>query len=293
MKPFSTLLCGCFFLGSLAGSVQLKAEVGIPAGLSPMVIGDSLVINEINYNSSATFDPGDWVELYNPQDHALDITNWVFKDEVDAHAFVFSQGTILPAHGYIVIAFDMTAFHTLFPAVTNYVGPMGFGLAGSGELTRVYNNAGALVDTVHYDDVAPWPTEADGQGASLELLSPLLDNALGENWKASGNPPHGTPGEANIINVGLNQPAASGKLTLSISPNPMHASAILQINTSSVIDNGTLEIYNLAGQKIQQLEHIASCRIELNRNGLQPGCYFIRLINKTGNLYATGKMMVE
>ena len=73
MKPFSTLLCGCFFLGSLAGSVQLKAEVGIPAGLSPMVIGDSLVINEINYNSSATFDPGDWVELYNPQDHALDI----------------------------------------------------------------------------------------------------------------------------------------------------------------------------------------------------------------------------
>ena len=56
-------------------------------------------------------------------------------------------------------------------------GPIGFGFAGSGELLRLFNAQGQLVDSVRYDDQSPWPTAADGQGASLALVNPLLDNA--------------------------------------------------------------------------------------------------------------------
>jgi hypothetical protein len=273
--------------------IQLTANDSVVAVFVPRIFSDSLVINEINYNSSPDFDPGDWVELYNPQSYDLDISNWVFKDEDDLHAYVFNTGTVIPAHGYIVIANDMIAFHALFPSVTNYVGPMGFGLAGGGELIRIFDETGTLIDTVHYDDVTPWPTRPDGQGATLELISPVLDNALGENWKASAINTHGTPGAENSINVGLGKPIVADNLTLTIYPNPIRNTAILKINTQSLLDDGTLEIYNLSRQKIQQIEHITSKQVELNRSGLQPGCYIIRFTNLTGNLSANCKMLVE
>jgi hypothetical protein len=273
--------------------LKLTSADTVTAVFIPRVFSDSLVINEINYNSAPDFDPGDWVELYNPMDHSVDISGWVFKDEDDLHAYTFASGTQIPSKGFIVIANDMTAFHNLFPAVTNYVGSMGFGFAGGGELLRVFNNTGTLIDTVHYDDVAPWPTRPDGQGATLELISPDLDNALGQNWKASGITTHGTPGEGNSINVGIPDPVAAEELTLTVYPNPFSNTAMLKINTASVINGGTLEIYNLSGQKVKQFDHISSKQLELNRNGLQPGCYIIRFTNLDRNLSGVGKMMVE
>jgi hypothetical protein len=170
---------------------------------------------------------------------------------------------------------------------------MGFGLAGGGELIRLYNETGTLVDTVNYDDVAPWPTRPDGQGATLELISPDLDNALGQNWKASGITTHGTPGEGNSINVGIENPVASDKLLLSISPNPFNSIAYLKINSTVKIDDGTVEIYNLSGQKVMQMDHIASNQVELNRNGLPSGCYILRFVQLKGNLSGMVKMLVE
>lgn len=293
MKQISTLLYGCFLLLILSFTVTGAVAASNHEASSSMISPDSLVINEINYNASLDFDPGDWVELYNPMDHPVNVSGWVFKDEDDLHAFTFASGTEISSGGYIVIANDMTAFHNLFPAVTNYVGSMGFGLAGGGELIRLYNNTGTLIDTVNYDDIAPWPTRPDGQGATLELLSPDLDNALGQNWKASGINTHGTPGAANSINVGFEELVAAEKLTLSIYPNPVRTEATIKINADQEIAEGTLEIYNLSGQKVQQIENVTSKLLDFNRNGLQSGCYFVRYTNPAGNLSGVGKMMVE
>jgi hypothetical protein len=293
MKQISTLLYGCFLLLILSFTVTGAVAASNHEASSSMISPDSLVINEINYNASLDFDPGDWVELYNPMDHPVNVSGWVFKDEDDLHAFTFASGTEISSGGYIVIANDMTAFHNLFPAVTNYVGSMGFGLAGGGELIRLYNNTGTLIDTVNYDDIAPWPTRPDGQGATLELLSPDLDNALGQNWKASGINTHGTPGAANSINVGFEELVAAEKLTLSIYPNPVRTEATIKINADQEIAEGTLEIYNLSGQKVQQIENVTSKLLDFNRNGLQSGCYFVRYTNPAGNISGVGKMMVE
>lgn len=59
------------------------------------------------------------------------------------------------------------------------------------------------------------------------------------------------------------------------------------------IDDGKLEIYNLSGQKVQELDHITTKQVELYRMGLQPGCYIILFKNKTGDMSGVGKMMVE
>ena len=83
--------------------------------------------------------PGDWIEFYNPHTYPLDISNWTFKDENDLHAFNFPAGTVVPSQGYIVLAENTNSFDSLFPLVTNDLGPIGFGFSGNGELLRLYN----------------------------------------------------------------------------------------------------------------------------------------------------------
>lgn len=179
---------------TVAGTVNLNAIFEVDLNSVPKV-----VINEINYNSHSSFNPDDWVELYNNDDEAVDISGWVFKDDDDGHAFTIPEGTILEKGGYIVLCMNTTDFHTLFPDVSNYIGDVGFGLGGSGDMTRLYDDQMNIIDALTYDDVAPWPTEPDGNGPTLALRNPNLDNSLGENWAASQS--HGTPGKINFIQV--------------------------------------------------------------------------------------------
>ena len=55
---------------------------------------------------------------------------------------------------------------------------------------------GQLVDTVTYDDEAPWPTEPAGLGPSLSLSDAASDNSDPAYWAASATS-GGTPGATN------------------------------------------------------------------------------------------------
>ena len=88
-----------------------------------------IIINEINYNSSDDFNPDDWIELYNPTENSVDLSNWTVIDENqdnDNTPFVIPQNTTLDANGYLVITKDSSLFTTLFPNVTNFIGDIGF-----------------------------------------------------------------------------------------------------------------------------------------------------------------------
>jgi hypothetical protein len=252
-----------------------------------------LVINEINYHSDSTFNPGDWVEFYNTLDVPLNIQNWVFKDEVDTHAFIFPGGAVLPAHGYMVLAEDMLAFDTIFPGVNNYLGPTGFGFSGAGELLRLYNATGTLVDTVHYDDSAPWPTEPDGGGPTLELINPGLDNALASSWKSSCTP-HGTPGIQNCNFVSVREIIPGNhSLSIRVLPNPFHNSARIVLETGLTVTHGELCIYNILGREVMRLDGISAREIEISRGNLPAGSYYFRFRDSGGTLSGAGKLIID
>ena len=159
------------------------------------IIDAGVVINEINYNSLDSFDPDDWVEIYNSSSEAIDLGSWLLKDENDNHIFTIPLSTLLLPNQYLVFCTDTIKFTALFPDVNPYYGDLGFGLGGGGDIVRLFDYNGLLVDIVEYDDIAPWDTLADGSGSTLELNNPSLDNTLGENWSASQG--HGTPGAVN------------------------------------------------------------------------------------------------
>ena len=156
-----------------------------------------IVINEINYNSADSLFPKDWVELYNVTTEPINIGNWIFKDDNDEHEFIIPNNQILPPGGYIVICDSLDAFKILFQDVDNAIGDFDFKLKNDGELIRLFDTGGALIDSVRYNDIEPWPVIPDGNGPTLELLHPSLDNTSGTNWGYSVD--NGTPGEINSV----------------------------------------------------------------------------------------------
>ena len=171
----------------------------------PYAGGDTvdIVINEINYNSSDEFDTKDWIELYNNGQESVNVSGWVFTDENEDHRFTMPDTTTIDSGGYIVLVQDVDAFLSFFEGTENVLGPFEFGLSGGGESISLYDISGRLVDQVEYDDSQPWPTAPDGNGPTLELLSPELPNDIAGSWSFSlGN---GTPGYVNSVTESLSE----------------------------------------------------------------------------------------
>ncbi|MDG1849644.1 MAG: lamin tail domain-containing protein, partial [Flavobacteriales bacterium] len=180
---------GNLFSNSETIEVSLTESFEVSPNFIPAETTSSLVINEINYKSINSFDADDWIELYNPNDIAIDVSNWEIKDDDNTHVFVIPEGTQIEGEGYLVIVKNETDFRSVLPGIP-FVGELDFGF-GSSDAVRLYDQNGALHDIVDYQSAAPWSSCADETGYTLELISPDLDNTLPESWdciNANGSP---------------------------------------------------------------------------------------------------------
>jgi len=157
---------------------------------------NAVVIHEISYHVPAGNDPGDWVELHNSYPLPVDVSGWVMKDSEEGHAFSIPEATVMASGGFLVLCEDASAFSGRFPAATNFLGDLNFALGNGGDQVRLFNARKELVDEVTYEDTAPWPTEADGHGPTLELIRPGSERVAASSWRAS-NSNSGSPGAPN------------------------------------------------------------------------------------------------
>ena len=168
-----------------------------------------VVINEIMYNSPGSPDI-EWIELYNDGPSAVELDDFYFIDSDPTHTHCILNGDLAPG-AYLLVVGDISAFSAEYPGV----GPInindfdpngtGFGLSNGGEAIYLYDDDGMLVDTVTYDDGGAWPGSPDGDGPTLELVNPGLDNANSTAWDPSlvmG----GTPGAINSVFQGNQAP---------------------------------------------------------------------------------------
>ncbi len=254
---------------------------------------NELVISEINYNSNTSFNPKDWIELYNPNDMALDISNWIFKDSEDEHRFVFPAATIVGDGEYLVLCEDSTEFLTLFHGSFNLVGNFDFGLNNSGEKIRLFDNYGNIIDSLTFDDDLPWPVDADGDGYTLQLLNYELDNSRVENWTSTML--YGSPGRKNVIvNAHNIKDEIPHKYSLSQNfPNPFNPVTIINYDLPERSDV-TLKIYDILGREVDVLvnetKNAGSYSIKFEANSLSSGIYLYRL--HTNNFHKTNKMIL-
>lgn len=139
-----------------------------------------VLINEINYNPSDNTQETEYIELHNPGQTAVDVGNWRLADAV---TYLIPAGTVIPAGGYLVLAENPGVLANWYNVAA--LGPWTGNLASEGELIELRDAAGLLVDSAEYGVTAPWPSAPNGDGPSLELVNPLLENQLGGNWSAS------------------------------------------------------------------------------------------------------------
>ncbi len=162
-----------------------------------------ILITEIMYNPSALSDTeGEWFEIYNNSDHAINLQNLVLGRD-DANRHIVTDPIELSPGAYFVFTRNELATD----ASNGYVYGSAILLPNTGAVLSIYNEGtetdpGALIFSVNYgaDNFPDYP------GASISL-SPTLNNAtdaiLGTSWCISTSVYNtgdlGTPGLVNDL----------------------------------------------------------------------------------------------
>lgn len=280
-------------------SVVLSVNSTLTAVFEPADLTvTSVLINEINYKSSTVFDTEDWVEFYNPDNSAVDISGWKFVDDNIANQFTFPGGTIIGADDYLVLCRDTVKFKLLYPNQNKVLGNISFGLSSDSDHIMLKDNSGNLVDEVTYSSSGSWTSLPNGNGPTLSLVNPQLDNSLAESWSASGL--YGTPGYLNDVytKVEIDNDLIPTEFVLYQNyPNPFNPSTSIQYAISST-QFVTLKVYDLLGKEVATLvnedQPAGSYEVEFNPaisiKHLASGIYFYRL--QAGDFVETKKMIL-
>jgi hypothetical protein len=196
---FVALAQHTFGVSNPANKTEFRTGTG-GANAGP-VIGP-VAINEIMYNPASN--GTEFVELHNLASTNVDLSGWI----LEGAAFTFPTGTVIAAEGFLVLVGSTNITTAAFRASNGVPAPVpilnhAFDLQNDGEslrLRKLNPDPGdplILVDRVRYNNKAPWPTEADGTGLSLERFPA---NAFGnEPWNWRTGTPGGSPGRANTF----------------------------------------------------------------------------------------------
>jgi len=177
------------FVGNNAVEVVTARFEPIPsAAVAPV----RLVVSEINYHAPDDLDPGDWIELLNPNAIAVSLGGWSLRDGSKDGVFYLPDVVLAPG-ARCVVARNRAKFQLAHPNGIDPVAELTFGLDNGGDSIRLFDPTGMLVEAVTYDDVAPWPATADGGGSTLQRIDPASDPGVAASWRASSTK-GGSPG---------------------------------------------------------------------------------------------------
>lgn len=160
---------------------------------------DWVVINEILYNPA---DPdAEFIELHNSHpSFAFDLSGF----EMSGVGFTFPAGSLIQPNGFLVLVKNRAAFGLAFGATVPVLGPYSGNLQRNGETLRLVRPGATpeedfTIDEVRYENLPPWPANADGLGPSLQLIDPAQDNSRVGNWGATTitDANRATPGRMN------------------------------------------------------------------------------------------------
>lgn len=236
--------------------------------LSVVAVAPAIVINEIHYDPADNL-RSEFVELHNPTGTAVDVGGWRLAGGV---AFTFPAGTMIPVGGYLVVAQDTAVFQSRFGFLP--LGPFAGKLSGEADDVELRDAHGAAVDEVSYKAEFPWPIDTSGNGPSMELIHPSLDNNLGSSWRAS-QPPGGQT-ERTLLPAGdpgwRYRPGAS---EASDPVNVWRSSSFIEDGTwmphATPVGYGTVNGLTLALPLITGMQNNYTCIFLRNRFVIAPG----------------------
>ena len=241
------------WLNNNIGSYSDCADVDLP----------TLVISQIHYHpmdvDSVNGNQLEFIQITNNGDDEVDLTG-VYLRELGI-TYSFPQGSILAARDQLVLCSDSLAYIEFYNRVP--FGQYEKKLSNKSENIVIADAWGNVIDEVCYQDDYPWPWEADGQGAFLQLIDLDSDNSLPENWVA----------QFGFEDVKEHH-ASEG---FSVYPNPTDGMITI------VGGCGEYRITNVMGQVL--MTGVLNGELQqINVGGLPSGMYFITVEKSTKKL---------
>ena len=230
--------------------------------LCDSVVTPELIISKINYNPlvEADLDSSDFefIELSNNSTSNIDLTGVYFGGL--GLTYQFPPGSFLSSGSVLFLVNDSDSF------VQRYgfepFGEFSRSLSNDGEDLILRDAYGNIIDQVIYNDVLPWPEDADGEGSFLKLVSLSLDNSLASSWIARTDTADNLSISSNINSSHIN-----------LYPNPV--SYILRIKLSFGNINH-INIYGING-KLYRKYNINHGSVELDLSAFESGVYVIKI----------------
>jgi hypothetical protein len=199
-----------------------------------------VVINEVMFNPSATLGTDnlyEWAEIYNDGSSPVDISGWILTDLDTGSGCIVPAGTTLAGYSYLVFArssADFVSHYGTGVPVVAWTGSWGSGLSNDADDVVIMDSDSVTIDQITYDDSTDWGSDygdentdadCDGDGASLERISPSGTSNDPANWESSvdedsgfadadwpgHDESHGTPGAQNsVYGIGLDPTTWAG-----------------------------------------------------------------------------------
>lgn len=206
---------------------------------------DKVVFNEIMYNPLVP--NTEFIELNNiSRTVAFDLSGF----ELHGVDFTFPAGVIIPPGGFSLVVKDLVAFTAKYGSGLPVAGEYAGHLDPDGEtltLEKPVSGAGnQVIDAVRYEAATPWPTVANGTGASLQVIDPSRDTSRVGNWSAQSG--ISTPGSTNSIRATL--------------------TAFPQVWVNELVANNTSGLLNTSGGRSPWIELYNSSSATANLSGL-------------------------
>jgi len=265
------------------------------------VTGNSgdLIITEIMQNPSVVNDSdGEWFEIYNTTETAIDLNGWYIKDnDTDEHYITYGGALSIEAHSYLVLGRNAnTATNGNVQIAYQY---SGVDLAnGADEIVLVAADGVTEITRVEYDGGPSWP---DPTGASMYFTGQAKDATNDHtNWDISQLPwggstgDTGSPGSGDIISgISKVTQMIPANFMLQNYPNPFNPTTAISYRFSA-ISEVSLIVYNTLGQKVRTLvnqsQEAGMHTVTFDASELANGVYFYKL--STGSFVQVRKMVL-
>ena len=215
----------------------------------------SLTVSELHYHPA---DPTDteiaagfvdandfeFIELFNNGSVTYDLAGAAFVAGID---FDFSQSssiTRLAPGQHLLIVRNLAAFELRYGPGLPVAGEYSGRLDNAGERIELVGSNQQVVLSFSYSPMAPWPSQADGKGSSLELVAPPAPITEPGSWQAS-TLPGGSPGQAagNPLLVIGEIGVASGQLRFTFNGI---AGLGYTVHSKDALSSGTWEVLEQA-----------------------------------------------
>jgi len=175
----------------IAGDSNIVSVVYAATNASPV---GHVVINEIMYAPSMA--NAQFVELYNNSANtSYDLSGWQLPDL----SYTFPNGAVISPTNYLVLVANGAAFAGAYGATNPVFDVFSGTLSPNSETLTLNSSSNSTVAKVKYESQLPWPINANGTGASLQLIDSRTDNWRVGNWSFTT----ATPAKRNTVATAL------------------------------------------------------------------------------------------